>query len=114
YDERKWSIGLPMELTKAIITLPGVCVGRRIHQTPALPAFVLEDRCPVAVVREFLGGVFGADGQAPPLRRLSEREEDTVLGTPSYSRSATPEQKEKLKEVMRLLVGLLSRCGVNM
>jgi len=35
---------------------------------------VLDDRCPVAVVREFLGGVFGADGQAPILKCTGERE----------------------------------------
>src|SRR5207248_98548 len=39
YDERKWSIALPKELTDAIVTLPGVRVGRRIHQPPTLPAF---------------------------------------------------------------------------
>ena len=37
YDERKWSIALPMELTAGIISLPGVRVGRRIDQAPALP-----------------------------------------------------------------------------
>src|SRR5439155_7724968 len=85
YDERKWTIVLPLELTKAVIALDGVRVGRRIHQTPRLPTFVLEDRCPVAVVREFLGGVFGADGHAPTLHRLSDREEDSILESPAYS-----------------------------
>jgi aconitase A len=113
YDERKWSIVLPAELTKAVVTLPGVRVGRRIHQTPALPAFLLEERCPVAVVREFLGGVFGADGQAPILHHWGEREENAGIGTPAYSQSATPEQKEPLKELMRHLIRLLERCGVK-
>ncbi|MDO8506141.1 MAG: aconitate hydratase AcnA, partial [Candidatus Limnocylindria bacterium] len=58
YDERKWSIVLPKELSQAIIALPGVRVGLRIDQPPTLPSFVLDERCPVAVVREFLGGVF--------------------------------------------------------
>ena len=38
-------------------------------QIPTLPAFVLDERCPIAVVREFLAGVFGADGHAPVLHR---------------------------------------------
>src|SRR6185369_7632798 len=62
YDERKWAIALPRELTAAISSLAGVAVGRRIDQAPTLPEFVLDDDCPVAVVREFLGGMFGADG----------------------------------------------------
>ena len=113
YDERKWTIVLPAELTEAITALPGVRVGRRINQAPTLPAFVLDDECPVAIVREFLGGVFGADGQAPILHRLSEREEEAVIEHPAYSQSAKPEHVEQLKEVMRDLIRLLSRCGVN-
>jgi len=50
-----------------------VRVGRRMDQPPALPAFVLDDRCPVAVVREFLGGVFGADGKAHTISRPAGR-----------------------------------------
>jgi aconitase A len=113
YDERKWAIVLPMKLTEAIVSLPGVRVGRRIDQAPRLPDFVLDDQCPVAVVREFLGGVFGADGQAPVLKRLSEREEDAILEQPAYSQSARPEYVEQLKEVMAQLLHLLVRCGVN-
>jgi len=51
YDERKWSIVLPSELTRLVTALPGVRIGRRIEQPPALPAFVLQADCPVAVVR---------------------------------------------------------------
>src|SRR5262249_24072932 len=104
YDERKWTIVLPAQLTEAITTAPGVRIGRRIHQPPTLPAFVLDEKCPVAVVREFLGGLFGADGQAPVLHRLSERTGDAILGHPAYSQSAKPEHVEPLKTVMRDLV----------
>jgi aconitase A len=113
YDERKWAIVLPVELTDAIRRLAGVRVGRRIQQPPALPAFVLDDRCPVALVREFLGGVFGADGQAPVLHRLSGREEDAVLEAPAYSQTAQPEHVQPLKELMQAMIGLLDRCGVQ-
>jgi len=36
YDERKWSIVLPLELTRLVTALPGVRVGRRIDQAPQL------------------------------------------------------------------------------
>jgi aconitase A len=113
YDERKWSIVLPQELTDAIMTLPGVRIGQRIHQAPMLPAFVLDDRCPVSVVREFLGGAFGADGQAPALRRLAVREGDAILSRPAYAHAVPPQHVERQREVMHELLRLLERCGVE-
>jgi len=113
YDSRKWTIVLPMELATAIAALPGVSRGRRIHQAPALPQFVLEEACPVSLVREFLAALFGADGHAPVLRRHSESEENAVLAPPAFAQSATPQNVRALKEVMRQIVRLLVRCGVK-
>jgi aconitase A len=113
YDDRKWTIVLPSRLTEAIVALKGVRVGRRIDQAPCLPEFVLDEACPVAVVREFLGGVFGADGKAPTLKRLSDQEDDAILQPPAYAQSARPEHVDQLKQVMGQLLRLLSRCGVQ-
>jgi aconitase A len=113
YDERKWTIVLPKPLTDAISTLPGVRTGRRIQQSPMLPAFVLDESCPVAVVREFLGGLFGADGHAPVLHRWGEREEEATLEPPAYSQSTIPEHVEALKQFMGDVIRLLARCGVK-
>jgi aconitase A len=113
YDERKWSIALPSELTAAITSLAGVRVGQRIHQPPMLPQFVLEPECPVAVVREFLGGLFGADGHAPALHRQGSKEDKAILKPPAYSQSAKPEHVAQLRAVMEQLVELLIRCGVK-
>ena len=113
YDERKWTIVLPKPLTDDICTLPGVRIGRRIQQAPTLPAFVLDERCPVAVVREFLGGLFGADGHAPVLHRWGKSEEEATLETPSYSQSTIPEHVEALKRMMEDVIRLLARCGVK-
>ncbi len=113
YDERKWSIVLPRELTQAAMSLEGVRVGRRIDQPPMLPRFVLQERCPVALVREFLGGLFGADGHGPLLHRQDSNEESAILSPPAYSQSAKPEHVQALQEQMRSLVDLLVRCGVK-
>jgi aconitase A len=113
YDERKWTIVLPQTLTRAICTLEGVRVGRRIEQAPALPAFILNEGCPVAIVREFLGGLFGADGHAPTLHRWGESEEESTLEQPAYSQSAKPQHIECLKQLMHDVVRLLARCGVK-
>src|SRR5262249_12011092 len=113
YDERKWTIVLPLALTNAIRALKGVRTGQRIQQPPVLPAFVLDERCPVAVTREFLGGVFGAGGHAPLLHRMSDRAQEAVLETPAYSQTAQPQHTEALRALMRDLLGLLRRCGVE-
>ncbi len=113
YDERKWTIVLPKELTVAARSLPGVVAGKRIAQAPALPGFVLDARCPVAVVREFLGGMFGADGHAPTLHRCGPREDDAALAPPAFSRCTVPEHVDRIRAMMRDLLRLLSRCGVE-
>ena len=113
YDPRKWTVVLPAELTAAIASLPGVHSGRRIHQVPTLPEFILEERCPVSVVREFLAALFGADGHAPVLQRHSESEENAILVPPAFAQSAKREHVEQLKQVMLFLVQLLVRCGVK-
>ena len=113
YDERKWTIVLPMPLTDAIRTLAGVRIGRRVQQAPALPDFILDERCPVAVVREFLGGLFGADGHAPVLHRWGQLEDEATLEPPAYSQSAIPAHVERLKQIMDEVIQLLARCGVQ-
>jgi aconitase A len=113
YDNDRWSVVLPKKLTDSIVSLRGVQVGRRINQPPLLPYFVLEEACPVAVVREFLAGFFGADGHSPALRRFGSEEEDSTLDTPAYSRSTIPAHVAGLRVFMRELVRLLARCGVK-
>ncbi|HYM44345.1 MAG TPA: aconitate hydratase AcnA [Steroidobacteraceae bacterium] len=113
YDERKWTVVLPAELTAAIASLAGVSRGRRITQQRTLPEFVLDPKCPVAVVREFTAALFGADGHGPVLRRQGARKEKAVFGPPAYTQSAMPEHVDALQEVMRQIIGLLVRCGVK-
>ncbi len=113
YDARKWAIVVPKELTDSITKLAGVRTGQCIHQAPTLPEFVLQPECPIAMVREFLGSLFGADGHAPVLRRQGIGEEGAALGPLGYSQSAKPEHLEALKQVMQQIIQLLVRCGVK-
>ena len=113
YDERKWSIVLPQELTRLIVALPGVRLGRGIDQSPSLPHFILEPHCPVALVREFLGGLFGADGHAPALHRWGKNEDEASLSPPAYSQSAKPEFIGATQRMMQDIIHLLVRCKVK-
>ncbi len=112
YDDLKWSIVLPRELTQAVLALAGVRAGRRITQPHELPAFLIDPQCPVSIVREFIGGMFGADGHAPVLSRQGADPRDAVFGAPAFSRSAVEEHVESLRSVMHQVLRLLSRCGV--
>ena len=113
YDERKWTIIVPHELSQATIAVRGVRTGQRIHQPATLPGFVLDQDCPVAVIREFLGALFGADGHAPALHRQGPTEDKAVLKPPAYSQSAKPEHVKALKDLMQQIIWLLDRCGVE-
>ena len=113
YDERKWSMALPMALTEAIMAIPGVRTGKRIEQPHSLPEFVLQDSCPLSIVREFLAALFGADGHGPVLKRSSPDPETASLSPPAYSQSAKPENVKALKTVMGQVTDLLVRCGVK-
>ena len=113
YDDLKWSIVLPKALTRAIIALPGVQVGRRVEQPPILPEFVCSEHCPVSVVREFLAGFFGGDGHAPSLHRSGRREEDSTLNPPAFSQSTVPAYLEQSRRMMRDVIRLLTKCGVK-
>jgi aconitase A len=113
YDERKWSIVLPLELTQSVLSLDGVRVGRRIDQPAFLPDFLLQPQCPVSVIREFLGGTFGADGHAPTMHRFGKTTDQATLTPPRYSQSAKPEFVDSTKQKMEHIIKLLSRCGVE-
>jgi aconitase A len=106
-DKSKWVIVLPKPLTEAICSLPGARSERRI------PAFVLDEHCPRALVREFLGGLFGADGHAPVLHRWGQGEEESTLEPPAYSQRALPAHVGALKQMMYDVLRLLARCGVK-
>ncbi|MEM1347378.1 MAG: aconitase family protein, partial [Myxococcota bacterium] len=114
HDERQGAVVLPEELSRAIRELPGALIGRLDDQQPQLPEFVLDDLCPVSVVREYLGGAFGAHGHAPYLRRREDAKHDSSFVQPAYSQTARPEHVEALEEVMTRLTWLLGRCGVRM
>ena len=113
YDDRKWSIVLPLELTESVLSLAGVRVGRRIDQPAFLPDFLLRPECPVSVIREFVGGTFGADGRAPTLQRYGKTTEQASLEPPMYSQSAKPEFVDSTRQKMNHILALLSRCGVD-
>lgn len=60
-------ISLPSNLAKKIHQIKGIVIGKRATQIMKLPEFITDTNCPLAIVREFIGGLFGGDGTAPSL-----------------------------------------------
>ena len=56
------SITITANLAKMFHSLEDIVVGKRSTQEMKLPKFILDDNCPVSIIREFLGGLFGGDG----------------------------------------------------
>ena len=59
---------VPAALAKAIISLPGQSSGR---QRTEWPSFIMDDKCPLPIVREFLAGIMGSDGHTAYLRHTA-------------------------------------------
>lgn len=60
-----WTIELPKVLCQAISSIPDVIKGKRVCQEENLPGFIVDVKCPLPIIREFIGGLFGGDGWAP-------------------------------------------------
>jgi len=60
-----FKISIPAKLSKMIHSLEDIIVGKRSTQAMKLPAFILNEKCPLSIIREFLAGLLGGDGSAP-------------------------------------------------
>lgn len=58
-------VSIPSKLSLLIHNLEDIVIGKRSKQSMKLPKFILDDKCPLSIIREFLGGLFGGDGTAP-------------------------------------------------
>lgn len=107
------SIDLPRSLGQAMADVPGMPTGAYVHQEATWPEFLAN--APVAVLREFLGGLFGGDGHAPCLA-ASKVTEKTVarrtLKAVAFEQSATLRTSESMQMHMIDLAAMMERAGV--
>lgn len=100
-----FTINLPAELSKKIHSLEGIVTGRRSTQDMSLPLFVLQPQCPLSVIREFLGGMFGGDGTAPCLTNSNR------IGSIRFKWTTT--KPVSMKKVMEQLITLIGLFGIE-
>ena len=101
-----YCITLPADLAKIVHQIDGIVVGKRATQAMYLPDFVVDPQCPLAVVREFLGGLFGGDGSMPCLSK-------NVFTTVSFKWTTIEKYSEEMHNVFKHIDKLLGRFGVE-
>lgn len=100
-----WTITVPTELAGFYISL-GYPVGNKVYQPSNIPSFLQDPNCPVAVIREFLGGLFGGDGMTPSYNKAFGN-----FSGVGFIQTKTDKLLDNLKEYLGTIRGLLSRFG---
>ena len=105
-----YEVRIPPELKNDIIQLPGLISGRKVNQPGTLPDFILDEKCPRPIVREFLAGMFGGDGHTCVLSM--HRGKRDILSSVSFSQTKTYEHRESLQKMFEDIQKLLAKCGI--
>jgi DNA-directed RNA polymerase beta subunit/intein/homing endonuclease len=105
-----YSVRIPAELTKNIVELGGIIIGKKVSQQAQVPEFILDKDCPLSIVREFLGGMFGGDGHTSLLGM--HRGKRDILSSISFSQTKNKIHLESLTQMFKNIQQLLSRFGI--
>jgi hypothetical protein len=106
-----YTVRIPNIFMRNIIQLSGILKGRRVNQPGQLPDFIMDESCPRPIIREFLGGLFGADGHTCYLGM--HREKRDLLTSVSFSQSKQIQHLDSLQQMMENIKMLLGKCGIH-
>jgi DNA-directed RNA polymerase II subunit RPB2 len=104
-------VRIPASLKNDIIQLPGLISGKKVNQPGTLPKFILDEKCPRPIVREFLAGMFGGDGHTCVLGM--HRGKRDILTSVSFSQTKTYEHRASLQKMFEDIQKLLAKCGIH-
>ena len=105
-----FSVELPSEITDCIKHLENeIIIGKRLNQRSTLPKFICSQSCPLSVVAEFLGAMFGGDGHAPCFD-TSYRESLTGV---NFSLCKEEQNIDNLREFLQCIASLLKRFDIE-
>jgi len=110
-NKNLYSVNIPSSLTKNIVRLKGILVGKKVVQEAQLPDFILDENCPLPIVREFLGGLFGGDGHTCILSM--HRGKRDLLTSVSFSQTKNIAHLVSLTEMMENIKKLLARFAIH-
>ena len=104
-------VTIPTEFLEDILHLGGILRGRKIDQPAVFPEFILDEKCPRPIIREYLGGMFGGDGHTCVLGM--HRGKRDVMTSVSFSKSKMVEYGESLQTMFEDFQKLLAKCGIH-
>ena len=106
-----YEVKIPAYLTNNIVELEGILVGKKVTQSATLPEFILDPLCPLPIVREFLGGLFGGDGHTCVLGL--HRGKRDILSSVSFSQTKNKFHLDSLTKAMNDIKNLLARFNIH-
>lgn len=117
-DEYCYSFRIPDLLAMKYAMLPGMTIGKKTEQEQEWPEFLLDQKCPLSILREFLGGLFGGDGNAPYLRHnkaehVKSKEDCLTLHEIAFSLSCSKEYGNSMIDKMNQLIIMLSKFEIK-
>jgi hypothetical protein len=110
-SKKYYSIRIPQNFVEDLMAVKGMIIGTKINQPAQLPNFITDPSCPLPIVREFLGGLFGADGHTCVL--ALHRGKRDLLTSVSFSKSRIGSQQDSLQKMMEQLQTLLARFDIH-
>ena len=106
-------LALSQPLHQAFLAV-GVAVGERSTTVSSLSAFLLAPLCPTSVVREFLGGLFGGDGQTLHIASSHLQTSEAVLAGLSFDTARRGDvAATQMRRLHEQLLPLMTRVGVD-
>ena len=110
-SDNYYSVRIPNDLLYNIMKVKGITIGSKIKQPSKLPEFILDPNCPLPIVREFLGGLFGGDGHTCVLGL--HRGKRDILSSISFSQTKNKLHLDSLKQMMNDIKTLLARFDIH-
>ncbi len=108
----RYQINLPCKLSHSL-RRSNVQIGPKARMRPTLPNFINE-RTPVCIVREFLGGMFGKNGRLVRLsKHRGKRDSMKTSGLAISWVQIGGRSFESLKRYIVQIQSLLKKCGVR-
>lgn len=105
-----YTVALPQKWAMRISKLKGMPIGKRIIQPITIPEFLLNNKCPLSIIREFIGGLFGGNDYCPSLIINDDNYSFTSI---EFSQVIIEKHKESFIEYMNQINIFLNKLGVS-